>query len=173
MRTPTLIALALLATPAFAATEYPIGAAVEKNNLVIQPNYLTGVEIEPSKKHNHVTGPDAVHLEADIHAAKGEPHGFKKGEWIPYVSVGYTIKKIGSKFSQSGTLIPMTASDGPHYANDIKLSGPGQYQLTYRFAPPSAQGFLRHVDKETGVPEWWAPFSQDWIFTYPAKAKGE
>ncbi|MBU6441562.1 MAG: iron transporter, partial [Betaproteobacteria bacterium] len=26
--------------------------------------------------------------------------------------------------------------------------------------------FFRHMDKETGVPEWWAPFVKSWDFTY-------
>ena len=61
----------------------------------------------------------------------------------------------------------MTAKDGPHYAENVKMAGPGEYKLTYRFESPEKQGFLRHVDQETGVPEWWKPFSQEFTFKYP------
>ena len=63
----------------------------------------------------------------------------------------------------------MTAKDGPHYAENVKMDGPGQYRLTYRFLPPEANGFLRHTDQETGVPAWWQPFDQQFVFTYPQK----
>jgi uncharacterized protein involved in high-affinity Fe2+ transport len=65
----------------------------------------------------------------------------------------------------------MTAGDGPHYANNVALAGPGRYSLTYSFAPPSSAGFIRHIDQATGVPDWWKPFSLSWTFAYPGKAK--
>jgi uncharacterized protein involved in high-affinity Fe2+ transport len=37
------------------------------------------------------------------------------------------------------------------------------------FTSPEANGFMRHVDKETGVPAWWSPFSQAFTFAYPQK----
>jgi uncharacterized protein involved in high-affinity Fe2+ transport len=39
--------------------------------------------------------------------------------------------------------------------------------VTYAFTSPEANGFLRHTDKETGVPGWWAPFSETFTFAYP------
>ena len=61
----------------------------------------------------------------------------------------------------------MSAKDGPHYADNVRMDGPGEYKVTYRFAPPEVNGFMRHTDQETGVPEWWAPFSQEFTFKYP------
>jgi periplasmic iron binding protein len=43
--------------------------------------------------------------------------------------------------------------------------------LTYHFEPPSKAGFVRHIDKETGVPDWWEPFDLEWTFTYPSHEK--
>jgi len=45
----------------------------------------------------------------------------------------------------------VVAGDGPHYANNVALGGDGEYRLTFHFEPPSKAGFIRHVDKETGV----------------------
>ena len=103
------------------------------------------------------SGPDVIHLEVDVHAAAHEPHGFAEKEWIPYLTVGYTIEKIGGGFKKIGNLFAMTAGDGPHYANNVALAGPGRYRLTYRFAPPSSADFIRHIDQATGVPDWWKP----------------
>ena len=63
----------------------------------------------------------------------------------------------------------MQAKDGSHYADNVKMDGPGKYKLTYHFTSPEAVGFLRHVDKETGVPAWWGPFSESFAFSYPQK----
>jgi uncharacterized protein involved in high-affinity Fe2+ transport len=65
----------------------------------------------------------------------------------------------------------MTAKDGPHYANNVEMAGPGEYRVTYQFRPPSDAGFIRHVDRKSGVPDWWQPFSVEWTFPYPSKPK--
>jgi periplasmic iron binding protein len=165
-----VIAPFLAAAPALAAEEFNIGAEVVQNGIKIVPNYLTGIEMEPMPR-DMAMGPESIHLEADIHAAKGEPHGFSENEWMPYVSISYTIEKVGGAFRKTGTLLPMTAGDGPHYAANLDMDGPGQYHLTYHIDPPSKAGFIRHTDKATGVPPWWAPFDASWTFTYPAKPK--
>jgi periplasmic iron binding protein len=166
-----LLAIALAAGlgdgRAASAAEFSIGDPVVKNGMKIAPHYLTGVEMDGK----HVHGPDAVHIEVDVHAAKDEPHGFAEGAWIPNLTISYRLEKIGSRFKASGKLLPMTAKDGPHYAINVKFDGPGEYKLTYRFEPPSSTGFRRHVDKETGVPTWWKPFSESWTFQYPSKEK--
>jgi uncharacterized protein involved in high-affinity Fe2+ transport len=163
-------ALALAASVPARAAEFYIGEPVLKNGMLIQPNYLTGIEMGPMPGHSTM-GPKAIHLEADIHAAASETHGFPEGAWMPYVSVSYTIAKVGSPFRATGTLVAMTAKDGPHYANNLELAEAGQYHLTYHFEPPSKTGFVRHIDKETGVPDWWEPFDLEWTFTYPSHEK--
>lgn len=160
-------ALAAMSLPA-KAQEFYVGDPVMKNNLEIVPHYLLGIKMAPMRKGMDM-GPNAVHVEVDVHAAKGEQHGFKEGEWIPYLTISYTIEKVGTSFKKSGKLLAMTAGDGPHYANNVSLAGDGDYRLTYHFEPPSKAGFVRHVDKATGVPDWWAPFSESWTFHFPSK----
>jgi periplasmic iron binding protein len=152
------------------AAEFYVGEPITKNGMQIVPNYLVGIEMEPMPK-GVAMGADAVHLEVDVHATKDEAHGFGEDAWIPYLTITYTIEKVGSNFKKTGQLVPMTAGDGPHYANNIEMDGPGQYHLTYQFEPPSKAGFIRHIDKATGVPAWWEPFAVDWTFTYPSNAK--
>jgi periplasmic iron binding protein len=168
----TAFAAALALNPKFGhAAEFYIGEPVVQNDMQIVPNYLVGIEMDHMPPGGQM-GPDTIHLEADVHATKDEKHGFPEDAWIPYLTIRYTLTKDGSKFKHTGKLAPMTAGDGPHYANNVKMAGPGTYQLTYEILPPSSNGFIRHVDKATGVPDWWKPITLHWTFTYPSKQKG-
>jgi len=159
---------AVLAPGAALAGEVTIGEPVEKNGMEIAAVYLQPTMMEPMLPG--MGGAD-IHLEADIHALAGSSHGFEEGAWIPYLGITYRLSKVGSDWSAVGAFMPMVASDGPHYAANIKLDGPGKYQLRYHIDPPPYQGFFRHIDKETGVGEWWAPFDLDWEFTYVGTGK--
>jgi periplasmic iron binding protein len=152
------------------AHEYYVGEPVVQDHLQIVPNYLTGIKMDRMPKGMDMS-PTAIHLEVDVHATKGETHGFHEDEWIPYLTIHFTLKKEGTKFVKKGTLAAMTAGDGPHYANNVAVDGPGTYDLTYKILPPSSNGFIRHVDKATGVPEWWKPITAHWTFTYPSNEK--
>lgn len=169
LRVMPLVAAALAAhLSAAAAKEFYVGEPVVKNDMQLVPHYLLGIEMAPMVKGMAMES-DAVHLEIDVHATKDDKHGFKEDEWIPYLTISYTIEKLGTKLKKAGQLLPMTAGDGPHYANNVALMGDGDYQVTFHFEPPSKAGFIRHVDKATGVPDWWQPFSQSWTFHFPSK----
>jgi uncharacterized protein involved in high-affinity Fe2+ transport len=175
--TTTVCAVASLALSASAlarpssAEEFYVGEPQVKEGIQIVPNYLTGIEMDRMPAGMAMVGPDVVHLECDAHATKDEKHGFSEDSWIPYLTIDYALTKNGSRFKATGHLFAMTAGDGPHYANNVKMAGPGTYHLTYTLNPPSANGFLRHTDKATGVPAWWRPITVDWTFQYPSKAK--
>jgi uncharacterized protein involved in high-affinity Fe2+ transport len=154
-----------LALPA-AAKEYYVGGPLHEHDMEIVANYLIGIEMAPMTPQMAM-GADVIHLEADIHATADNIYGYPDGGWVPYLKVEYTLEKQGAGWKSSGTLKPMIAKDGPHYADNVKMNGPGQYHVTYRLSPPVSNGFIRHTDKETGVPDWWKPFSVDFKFKYP------
>lgn len=162
------VVLLLALTVSATAREYYIGGPVQKNQMEIVANYLVGIEMAPMPP-DMPHGPDVIHLEADVHATADNVFGYPDGAWIPYLRIDYTLEKIGANWRSKGTLLPMTAKDGPHYAINVKMDGPGQYRLTYRFASPEGNGFLRHTDQETGVPAWWSPFEEEFSFSYPQK----
>jgi uncharacterized protein involved in high-affinity Fe2+ transport len=167
------VAAALLAAAPADAREFFVGGPVKEQDMEIVANYLIGVEMAPMPMMmggmmEHGSG-DMIHLEADIHATADNPYGYADGAWIPYLTISYALKKDGSDWSADGKLIPMTAKDGPHYANNIAMDGPGQYHVTYRIEPPAPDMFGRHVDKETGVPDWWKPITVSFTFKYPQK----
>lgn len=150
------------------AREYFVGGPVHLHDMEIVANYLVGVEMAPMSPGMPV-GVDVVHLEADVHATADNVYGYPDGSWVAYLTIDYALQKIGSDWHAEGALRPMTAKDGPHYAANVKLDGPGQYKLAYRFTSPEVNGFARHTDKETGVPAWWAPFSEEFAFKYPGE----
>jgi uncharacterized protein involved in high-affinity Fe2+ transport len=161
----------VLTAPAFAIQEFYIGEPVVKEGMQIVPNYLTGVEMDRMPAGTGMTK-DSVHLEADIHATNAEAHGFPEDAWIPYLEINFELTKDGDKaYKKTGLLFPMTAKDGPHYANGVDMAGPGTYHLTYIISPPTSHGFIRHVDKASGVPGWWKPITVHWTFDYPSKTK--
>lgn len=162
------VASALSAT-AVRAVEQPIGEPFEINGMEVAAVYLQAVKMEPM-----MPGMDAdkdVHIEADIHALKGNANGFGEGEWVPYLGITYELKKVGGTWTTAGHFHPMVAADGPHYGANVKLDGPGKYHVIYHISPPAYQGFYRHFDKETGVGQWWQPFSVEWGFTYVGTGK--
>ncbi len=163
----TLAAAVLLARDA-SAREYFIGGPVHEHDMEIVANYLVGVEMEPMPPGMKM-GSDTIHLEADVHATADNVHGYPDGAWVGYLTIAYLIEKQGSAWTASGMLHPMQAKDGPHYADNVKMDGAGTYQVSYRFTAPDANGFLRHVDKPTGVPGWWPPFGETFTFAYPQK----
>ncbi len=173
MNKRTYLAAALLvgvglASQAVQAGEFHIGEPLEKNGMEIGAIYLQAVKMEPQEPQ---AAKMDIHLEADIHATKGNVNGFGAGEWIPYLQVAYEIKKVGTPWSTHGSFMPMVASDGPHYGANVALDGPGKYKVDYQIVPPIRNGMYRHTDKETGVGPWWAPFHAQWSFVYLGTGK--
>lgn len=165
--TAGLVTLAL-SVPALAA-EHSMGKPLLVDNLILHPVYLQSVAMAPvmpglNKNTN-------IHLEIDIHADKGNRHGFQPGEWIPYLTVSYEISKQGGKWFTFGSLMPMVASDGPHYGANVELDGPGKYTASFKVLPPPYKAFFRHTTKDTGVPPWWGPIQHSWSFVYTGVGK--
>jgi hypothetical protein len=164
---------ALTLSMAVQAKEYPIGKPQIANHMEVGAVYLQPIRMEPEGMMLAANKAD-VHLEADIHATKGNPNGFGEGEWVPYLNIRYELTKVGSGKVQKGDFMPMVANDGPHYGDNVKLMGPGTYKLKYYISAPNANPdshFGRHTDKETGVAPWFKPFELDYTFTYAGIGK--
>jgi hypothetical protein len=176
----TTIAAGLLAAVSFLsfsffpamAVEYPIGKPQNGGGMEVAAVYLQPIEMDPPGMMREAAKSD-VHLEADIHALAGNKNGFAEGEWMPYLAISFELTKEGGD-TIKGELMPMVASDGPHYGDNIKLMGPGKYKLKFNIAPPSANKqahFGRHTDKETGVAPWFEPFTTEYEFVYAGIGK--
>ena len=172
MRRCALALVAAMAATTAAAKEIPIGAPKTEAGMNIAAVYLQPIEMEPEGMMRPAKDSD-VHMEADIKAAKGNTNGFAEGDWIPYLVVKYELTRDGGP-TQKGDFMPMVANDGPHYGDNVKLAGPGKYRLKLFIQPPSANmhaHFGRHVDKETGVGEWFKPITVEFEFPYAGTGK--
>jgi uncharacterized protein involved in high-affinity Fe2+ transport len=161
------------AAPGASAAEYPIGKPQINGGMEVGAVYLQPITMEPEGMMRKASDSD-IHLEADIHAVKNNPTGFAEGDWMPDLQIKYELNKMGSKDVQNGDLMPMVASDGPHYGDNVKLQGPGKYHLKLIITPPVQSGhmaFGRHVDKETGVGQWFKPYTAEWDFTFAGIGK--
>ncbi|PIE43405.1 MAG: iron transporter [Gammaproteobacteria bacterium] len=158
------LVISAVGTTAVVAGEVPIGEAVMMNNMEIAAVYLQPITMEPQGLMRPASQSD-VHLEADIHATKGNVNGLGAGEWVPYLTIDYKLTNTDTGKTKSGTLMPMVASDGPHYGQNIKMLGVGNYKLTWTIKPPVTE-LLRHTDKETGVGKWFKPFDASYTFKY-------
>src|SRR6266702_1309651 len=104
------------AAPVALAKETPVGKPQSIAGMEIGAVYLQPIEMEPPGMMRDAKESD-VHLEADIHAGKDNPNGFAKGDWIPYLVIGYELTKEGAGEARKGDFMPMVASDGPHYGD--------------------------------------------------------
>jgi uncharacterized protein involved in high-affinity Fe2+ transport len=160
-----LSGLSLAAYGAEKMKEYPAGTEKEINHMKIAAVYLRPIDMEPRGSDLAASQAD-VHLEADIHALRGNPNGFGAGEWIPYLMITYKLQNLDTGARKEGKFMPMVAKDGPHYGSNIKMMGAGNYKVSYTIDPPSKQGFGRHTDAYSGVGKWFQTFTVDYKFKY-------
>jgi uncharacterized protein involved in high-affinity Fe2+ transport len=166
----TVPAAFLAAVPVLSASAAVIGGPLMRDGLEIVPSTLSGVELDRPAAMSRSA--DSVFLTADVHAAKGETHGFAEQAFIPYLSISYVLTKDDAPtFKRAGLLYPVAAKSGPRYGAGTDMAGPGTYHLTYIISPPNAHGMMRQTDKADGVPDWWKPITARWNFTYPTSAK--
>jgi uncharacterized protein involved in high-affinity Fe2+ transport len=121
---PAIVLGLVLAGPVL-ALETPIGKPQKQAGMEIAAVYLQPVPMEPAGMMKAVADSD-IHLEADIRAQGDNANGFAEGAWVPYLGIAYEITKAGSPQKIAGELMPMVANDGPHYGDNVKLSGPGK-----------------------------------------------
>ena len=154
------------------AKEIPIGKHAVQQGLDVGAVYLQPIEMEPAGMMRKAADSD-IHLEADIKATKDNRNGMADGDWVPALEVRYELTKLdGTPEPIRGTMMAMVANDGPHYGDNVKLAGPGKYRLKLTISPPGPNShFGRHVDKETGVGEWFKPFDVTQEFTFAGTGK--
>ena len=177
-----LAAMMLLSVAAFASAEdagveeFPIGDEqdVGPDGIIhIAAVYFQPVVMEPASEAGLTVEEANIHIEADISANENNL-GYGVGDWIPYLTIDYKVVDADGKVYSEGTFMPMAASDGPHYGANIKLDVDGVYSLQLSIHSPAENGYLLHVDPETGVEgrfwtdpievvfEGWEYFVQEW-----------
>ncbi len=129
-------------------------AVSDTSSLHVAAVYFQPVQMEPADIAGLPVEDANIHLEADIHWNENG-FGFGVGDWVPYLTVEYQIvsETTGAVVVDWDAFMVMSADDGAHYGANIKLDTSDVYTLTFRIHNPSENGYLLHVDDETGVPE--------------------
>ena len=165
-----LAALMLLSVSAMALAdeagfdEYELGVEGEQDVgfMTMSMVYFQPVDMAPADLAAAKEDSD-LHIEVDL-TANENPYSFNVGEWVPYLSIDYVITDAEGNEVLTGSMMPMAASDGPHYGNNIALPE-GEYSITLSIKSPAEQGYLLHVDSETGVEAdefWTEPLTATW-----------
>ena len=145
--------------------EYELGVEGEQEVgfMTMAMVYFQPVDMAPAENATPKEGSD-LHIEVDL-TANENPYGFPVDGWVPYLSIDYVINdaETGEEVL-TGSMMPMAASDGPHYGNNIPLPE-GEYTVTLYIKSPAENGYLLHVDDETGVEAdefWTEPLTATW-----------
>ena len=166
-----LLAVMMLSISAFALAEeagfdeYELGVEGEQDVgfMTMSMVYFQPVDMAPADLAASKEDSD-LHIEVDL-TANENPYSFPVDGWVPYLSIDYTIKDLDGNEVLTGSMMPMAASDGPHYGNNIALAE-GEYTITLSIKSPAENGYLLHVDDETGVDAkdgfWTEPLEVTW-----------
>ncbi len=166
-----LLAVMMLSISAFALAEeagfdeYELGVEGEQDVgfMTMSMVYFQPVDMAPADLAASKEDSD-LHIEVDL-TANENPYSFPVDGWVPYLSIDYTIKDLDGNEVLTGSMMPMAASDGPHYGNNIALAE-GEYTITLSIKSPAENGYLLHVDDETGVDAkdgfWTEPLEATW-----------
>ncbi len=127
--------------------------------------YFQPVQMEPADQAGLTIEESNIHLEADIHWNENDL-GFGAGDWLSYSTVDYKIvSEATGEVAAEGTFMVMNADDGAHYGANIKLDKADTYTLTFTIHSPVENGYLLHVDDETGVKGrfWTDPITVEFV----------
>ncbi len=146
--------------------EYELGVEGEQEVgfMTMSMVYFQPVDMAPADLAAAKEGSD-LHIEVDL-TANENPYSFPVDGWVPYLSIDYVITDAATGAEVlTGSMMPMAASDGPHYGNNIALAE-GEYNITLSIKSPAENGYLLHVDSETGVEAkdgfWSEPLTATW-----------
>lgn len=151
--------------------EYPIKPEDKEaeGQIKVSLVYFQPVDMEPAGAAGLKASESSFHLEADVAGLEGNTLGYGAGDFVPGLTVDYKIAlKDGSGTPVTGTFMQMNASDGPHYGANIKLDQAGDYTVSITIHSPEENGWVLHVDPETGVKGrfWTQPIELTWDWEY-------
>ena len=151
--------------------EYPIEPEDKEaeGQIKVSLVYFQPVDMEPAGAAGLKASDASFHLEADVAGLEGNTLGYGVGDFVPGLTIDYKIAlKDGSGTPVTGTFMQMNASDGPHYGANIKLDQAGEYTVTLTIHSPEENGWVLHVDPETGVKGrfWTQPIELTWDWDY-------
>lgn len=131
--------------------ELPVGDSGPQTNgpLTIDLVYFQAVDMEHGSMAMPPASESDMHFEVDVATTEEATEwGYEADQFLPYLQIKAvaTNKDTGEEIDL-GTMMPMIASDGPHYGNNISLA-PGNYDVKITVASP-ADDFMLHTGKDS------------------------
>lgn len=117
--------------------------------LIVSAVYFQAVDLEHGSMAMPAASESDMHFEIDIKTTeKAKEIGYEADQFLPYLKISPKLtEKTTGKVVDLGTLMPMIASDGPHYGNNISLE-PGTYTVELTIQSP-ADDFMLHTGKDS------------------------
>lgn len=133
--------------------EIPVGDSGPQTNdaLTVDAVYFQAIDMEQGSAMVPPASESDMHFEVDIATnEKATEWGYEADQFLPYLDVTAvaTNQDTGEEVDL-GTMMPMIASDGPHYGNNISLA-PGNYNVVITIASP-ADSFMLHTGKDSSA----------------------
>lgn len=134
-------------------TEIPVGDSGPQSQGPLEVNavYFQAIDMEQGSSMMPPASESDMHFEIDIKTNdKAKEFGFDADQFMPYLDVDATLtNKDNGKKVELGTMMPMIASDGPHYGNNVKVPA-GNYDVTVTIKSP-ADKFMLHTGKDSSA----------------------
>jgi uncharacterized protein involved in high-affinity Fe2+ transport len=131
--------------------EIPVGDSGPQTNdaLTVDAVYFQAVDLEHGSMAMPAASESDMHFEIDVATnEKATEWGYEADQFLPYLDVTAVATNIDTgEEVDLGTMMPMIASDGPHYGNNISLE-PGNYNVVVTIASP-ADSFMLHTGKDS------------------------
>lgn len=150
--------------------ELPVGDSGPQTNgpLTIDLVYFQAVDMEHGSMAMPPASESDMHFEVDVATSEEATQwGYEADQFLPYLEIKIVATNTDTgEETDLGTMMPMIASDGPHYGNNISLA-PGSYDVEVSVASP-ADDFMLHTGKDSSGVEgrfWTEPLTfefQNW-----------
>lgn len=134
--------------------EIPVGDSGPQTNgpLTVDLVYFQAIDMEQGSVLVPPASESDMHFEVDVSTnKKADEIGYEADQFMPYLDVKVKVydQDTGDLVKDLGTMMPMVASDGPHYGNNIKLK-PGKYRVEVEIPSP-ADKLMLHTGKDTSA----------------------
>lgn len=133
--------------------EHPVGDSgpQDVDMLHVDAVFFQPIDLEQGSVKMPPASESDMHFEVDVHTnAKAKLIGYDKDLYMPYLKIqAKIINKDTGETGYEGTLMPMIASDGPHYGNNIKLAD-GKYKVELTIPSP-ADDWMLHTGKDSSA----------------------
>ncbi|MGO1594898.1 MAG: iron transporter, partial [Ancrocorticia sp.] len=131
--------------------ELPVGDSGPQTDgpLTVDLVYFQAIDLEQGSLSMPPASESDMHFEVDVATTEEATEwGYEADEFLPYLNIKAVVTNTDTgEETDLGTMMPMIASDGAHYGNNISLE-PGNYNVELTVTSP-ADDFMLHTGKDS------------------------